>query len=63
MTATLPKTLPFHNKLADFLQKEERELWDWFSSDSFTQGAFDEQRLYLLKNTYRLEREKHAELV
>lgn len=62
MPANIPKALPFHKKLADFLQNEERELWEWFSGDAFTQGAFDEQRLYLLKNTYRLEREKHAAL-
>ena len=62
MTAEIPNALPFHQKLADFLETEEKELWDWFSGDEFTQSAFDEQRLYLLKNTYRLEREKHAAL-
>lgn len=62
MTKLIPATLPFHQKLADFLEREETDLWDWFSGDAFTKTAFDEQRLYLLKNTYRLEREKHADL-
>ncbi len=62
MIKTIPETLPFHKKLADFFQREEKDLWNWFSGDEFTKAAFDEQRLYLLKNTYRLEREKHANL-
>lgn len=62
MIPEIPETLPFHKKLARFLETEEKDLWNWFSGDEFTQSAFDEQRLYLLKNTYRLEREKHARL-
>ena len=58
----IPASLPFHKDLADFFKREEAELWEWFASDKYTESAYDEQRLYLLKNTYRMEREKHAEL-
>ncbi len=58
----IPASLPFHKNLADFFKREETELWEWFASDKYIESAYDEQRLYLLKNTYRMEREKHAEL-
>jgi len=57
-----PFTLDYHVKLSSLLEKNEPELWNWFAGDSFTTEAYEAQRLYLLKNSYRLEDEAHAEL-
>lgn len=57
-----PASLQYHRKLSDLLEQNEKELWDWFSSDKFTSDAYEAQRLYLLKNSYRLETETHAKL-
>jgi len=57
-----PPTLQYHKNLSALLEKNEVELWKWFSGDSFTSEAYEAQRLYLLKNSYRLEDEAHAEL-
>jgi hypothetical protein len=57
-----PASLQYHRDLANLLEQNEKDLWDWFSSDKFTSEAYEIQRLYLLKNSYRLETEAHAEL-
>jgi len=59
---TPPATLQYHKNLSELLEQNEVELWKWFSGDSFTSEAYEAQRLYLLKNSYRLEDEAHAEL-
>lgn len=57
-----PATLQYHDDLSALLEKNEIELWNWFSGDSFTTEAYEAQRLYLLKNSYRLDDEAHADL-
>ncbi len=57
-----PASLQYHQDLATLLEKNEAELWTWFSGDKFTSEAYEAQRLYLLKNSYRLEDEAHANL-
>ena len=57
-----PDTLEYHKDLSALLEKNEVELWKWFSGDIFTSEAYEAQRLYLLKNSYRLDDEAHAEL-
>ncbi|WP_427452275.1 M48 family metalloprotease [Litorimonas sp. WD9-15] len=57
-----PSSLPYHQKLSTLLEENEVELWNWFSGDTFTSEAYEAQRLYLLKNSYRLEDESHAKL-
>ena len=59
---TIPNFLKYHNQLADLLQKNEPDIWSWFSSDVLTQQAFDENRLTLLKNAIRLDSETHQTL-
>lgn len=58
----IPPFLHYHNALADFLQREEADIWAWFASDKLTEQAFDENRLMLLKNAVRLDAESHVEL-
>lgn len=54
--------LPYQVAVVDFLQREEAELWEWFSSHKVRAEYTDAVRLDLLKSTYRLEREGHDAL-
>jgi hypothetical protein len=54
--------LPYQRELKDYLKTHERELWDWFSSSQARLNYTDTLRLDLLKSTYRLDTETHAEL-
>ena len=54
-----PAPLPYHLDLSAFLADHEDGLWKWFASDRMTSKAYDEARLYLLKNAVRLDRETH----
>jgi hypothetical protein len=54
--------LPYHLELRNYLQSEERELWNWFASAHAQADYTENLRLELLKSTYRLDRETHAEL-
>jgi hypothetical protein len=61
----LAEAVPVPGYLRDvvgYLREEEKELWDWFSSEKVREEFADAVRLDLLKSTYRLEREGHAEL-
>jgi hypothetical protein len=58
----IPDFLKYHNELANILQKNEPDIWSWFSSDVLTQQAFDDNRLTLLKNAIRLDPETHKKL-
>jgi len=60
--ADIPDFLPYHKQLADLLESHEEGLWRWFASDKLTEQAFDEQRLYLLKNAVRLDAETYPDL-
>src|SRR5258705_8135990 len=54
--------LPYHRELTDYLKTHERDLWDWFSSSQARLNYTETLRLDLLKATYRLDPETHAEL-
>lgn len=54
--------LTYHVAVRDYLKSEERELWDWFSSARAKADYTENLRLELLKSTYRLGAEGHAEL-
>jgi len=45
-----------------YLKTEEREVWDWFSSNTAREDAVETTRLDLLKSTYRVERETQESL-
>ncbi|MFT3782745.1 MAG: M48 family metalloprotease [Nibricoccus sp.] len=54
--------LPYHREVRDYLKSSERELWDWFISARAKENYAEELRLSLLKATYRLSAETHADL-
>ncbi|MDB6037751.1 MAG: hypothetical protein JWM99_1592, partial [Verrucomicrobiales bacterium] len=54
--------LPYHFELRDYLKAQERELWNWFASTRAQADYTENLRLELLKSTYRLDPETHAEL-
>jgi Zn-dependent protease with chaperone function len=53
----LPELRPlrYHWAIVEYLQKEEPELWNWFSSHKVRTEHTDTVRLDLLKSTYRIE--------
>jgi predicted SprT family Zn-dependent metalloprotease len=61
-TAPALEPLPYHLELRDYLKSAERELWNWFSSAQAQADYTENLRLQLLKTTYRLDSESHAEL-
>jgi predicted SprT family Zn-dependent metalloprotease len=54
--------LPYHLEVRDYLKSRERELWNWFASAQAKANYTDNLRLELLKSTYRLDPEGHADL-
>lgn len=58
----IPSFLDFHKDLTDHLETSEPEIWQWFVSDKFTEQAFDDSRLELLKNAIRLDPQTHQSL-
>jgi hypothetical protein len=54
---------PYHREVKEYLRREEPELWKWFSSAQAKAEYTESLRLALLKSTYRLDAEGHAELV
>ena len=54
--------LMYHIELRDYLKSQERELWNWFSSAQAKADYTETLRLELLKSTYRLDADGHAEL-
>jgi hypothetical protein len=54
--------LAYHRELKDYFKTHERELWAWFSSSQARLNYTETLRLDLLKATYRLDAETHAEL-
>jgi len=49
--------------LVEYLRAEERDLWNWFSSAKAKADYTETLRMALLKNTYRLDAEHHADVV
>lgn len=58
----IPVFLDYHQTLANLLREHEADIWQWFASDKLVEKAFDENRLTLLKNAVRLDKEGHGEL-
>jgi predicted SprT family Zn-dependent metalloprotease len=54
--------LAYHVELRDYLKSHERELWNWFASARAQADYTENLRLDLLKSTYRLDANSHAEL-
>jgi len=54
--------LPYQQAVVEYLKREERELWGWFSSHKVRSEYTDTVRLDLLKSTYRLDREAYESL-
>lgn len=61
----LPATdepLPFHSAVREFLQREEREVWQWYASNRVRAEHAEATRFELLKKTYRVDRGGEGEL-
>jgi Zn-dependent protease with chaperone function len=56
------KPLRYHDELRAYLKVEEAEVWHWFASNKVRDEQTEAVRFELLKSTYRLERDAHAEL-
>lgn len=54
--------LPYHLEVREYLKSRERELWKWFASAQAKEDYTENLRLELLKSTYRLAPEGHADL-
>jgi len=54
--------LPYHLELREYLESEERELWNWFASAQAKADYTENLRLELLKSTYRLDADAHPQL-
>jgi hypothetical protein len=54
--------LPYHQALADYLERAEPDSWRWFASAQERKDFAEEIRLELLKRSYRLEPAAHPEL-
>jgi predicted SprT family Zn-dependent metalloprotease len=54
--------LPYHIELRDYLKSSERELWQWFASAQAQADYTGNLRLDLLRSTYRLDSQAHADL-
>jgi hypothetical protein len=53
----------YHTELLGFLQKQEPELWQWFSEPTHRTEATEGIRRELLTTSYRLDGPQHAELL
>ena len=54
--------LPYHTAIVKWLQTEEPEVWKWASSAQARSEYAEQVRGDLLKETYRLDADAHAEL-
>ncbi len=54
--------LPYHLAIRDYLKQEQREVWDWYTSNRVRDDQADAVRFELLKSTYRVDRLSQAAL-
>ena len=54
--------LPYHEAIRAFLKTEEADIWQWFASHQVQEENAEAVRFDLLKSTYRMDREDHADL-
>ncbi len=60
--AELLAPLPYHRRMVTVLRQQEPALWRWFASTEAESERAERLRLELLRSTYRLTRDSHAEL-
>jgi hypothetical protein len=61
----MPNTLnplPQHRDLADWLRREEAEVWRWFADKEKAAMDAEQVRLSLLRDTYRMDANGHPEV-
>jgi hypothetical protein len=54
--------LPYHVEVRDYLKANERAIWNWFASAQAQADYTETLRFDLLKSTYRLDADGHADL-
>jgi hypothetical protein len=54
--------VPYQWSLCEYLKTEQRELWNWFSSNRVRTEHVEKVRLDLLKSTYRIEHDTQSGL-
>lgn len=54
--------LPYHHTVVDYLRQHEPEVWNWASARSTGAEQRDALRAALLRDTYRIERDGHADV-
>lgn len=54
---------PYHRRLVALLKAREPELWQWASSARAAEDHTQQVRAHLLKHTYRLDEQGHAEAI
>lgn len=54
--------LPYHAEVLAYLRREERHVWDWFTSNRVQKEHAEAVRFDLLKRTYRIGRDSHRDL-
>jgi len=54
--------LKYQSDICEHLKTHEKGLWDWFSSDRFSEQYVEHQKLELLKSTFRLSQQSNARL-
>ncbi len=54
--------LPQHRDLADWLRREEKEVWSWFGDKEKAAMDAEQVRLSLLRDTYRMDADGHPEV-
>jgi plasmid stability protein len=54
--------LAYHHEIVDYLRRHEPEVWDWASARSTGAEQRDALRAALLRGTYRIERDAHADV-
>lgn len=62
MTRATLRPPPYLASIVEHLQTDAPQLWHWFSSERLRIEDADAVRFELLKATYRLDRQAHAEL-
>ena len=55
--------LPQHRILADWLFREEQEVWTWFNEKEKAVNDDEQVRLSLLRDNYRMDAEGHPEVL
>ncbi|WP_068137421.1 M48 family metalloprotease [Roseimaritima ulvae] len=54
--------LPYHQQIRDYLQRQQREVWEWYASNRVQDKQADAVRFELLKSTYRVDRDSQPQL-